>query len=333
MAFYGRRYRRYRRYKRFYRRFRRPFRRSYARKYVNGSSRSNVRLKCSLESNFELSSGTAAGPGAVKEFCPLFPSNADITALKSPLYRTYCSLYEEVKVIGFKTQVSIASVIGGSDIPSLQIFTAFDRRRGAGEAAMTAAAIKNSSTYLVSTALNNNVAKITRSIYASDLLEKAQWHDCTIEEGQAGVLIDSAYNAAAQNPNFFVPCMGMCFQAPTLAAQVNVKVNVSTVFYFAFRNPKYGGGALGSRDVEDLGGVFRDRLPDDDGDMDDGPEAVSAADAGGDLDDGDIFDRFDAAASSAPAAPKQSRSAANLAAKHARERLHVGPIRSPPPKN
>lgn len=285
MPFYGRRYRRYRRYKRFYRRFRRG-RRSYARKYVNASSRSNVRIKCSVESNFELASGTTAAPGAVKEICPLFDSTDNTSALTSPLYRTYCSLYEEVKIVGFKTQVSIASVIGGADLPSLQIYTAFDRKRGATEDAPTAAEIKNSSTYLVSTALNNNVAKITRSIYASDLMEKALWHDCTLSLA-AGTYSDKAYNDAEANPNFFIPSMAMCFQAPTLGASVQVKVNVSTVYYFAFRNPKFGGGAS-NRGVIDLGAVRRERGPDDDGDVDVQPPAqrVAAQSASGRVVDG-----------------------------------------------
>ena len=99
MAFYGRRFRRYRRYKRFYRRYGRYGRRSYARRYVNGSSRSSVRIKTSVESNLTMSSGTSAGPGAVKEISPYLNSAADdqtkCSALRSPLYRTYCSLYEE----------------------------------------------------------------------------------------------------------------------------------------------------------------------------------------------------------------------------------------------
>lgn len=297
MPYFGyRRLRRYRRYRRFYRRYRRGFRRSYARKYVNSSSRSNVRLKCSVESNFELASGTSAAPGDAVQFCPLQNSGLAVSALKSPLYRTYCSLYEEVKVIGFKSQISIASVIGGADLPSLQIYTAFDRKRGATEDPMTADEIKNSSTYLVSTALNNNVAKIVRSIYASDLMEKAMWHDSTLSVA-GGVYSDAAYEAAAANPNFFVPAMSMCFQAPTLGAAVNVKVNVSTVFYFAFRNPKYGGGAVASK-VQDLGGIIRDREdPDGDGDVDVQPPAQRQA---GVSDSGRVVPAPAAAAAAAP---------------------------------
>lgn len=281
MPYYTRRYRRYsRRYNRFYRRYYGRYgRRSYARKYVNASSRSSVRIKTTVESNLTMTSGTATAPGNVKEISPLLNSAADddtkCSALRSPLYRTYCSLYEEVKIIGFKTQISIASAIGGSDIPSLQIYTAFDRRRGSTEAAMTADEIKQSSSYLVATALNNNVAKLTRSIYASDLMEKAQWHDCTLQVSDS-VYSDRAYVAAGYNPNFFIPTMGVCLQSPTLAEAVNVKVNVSTIFYFAFRNPKFGASASAAK-IEDLGGVVRAGADlDDDIDMDDQTDTLDA---------------------------------------------------------
>lgn len=241
---------------------------------MNASSRSNVRVKTTTEANITLSSGTSAAPGAVTTVSPFISSNYYGSALKSPLYRTYCSLYEEVKCIGFKTQVSVASVIGGADIPSLQIYTGFDRRHGSQEASWTAQEIKNSSSYLVATALNNNVAKLTRSIYAGDLMEKAQWHDCSLAEA-GGTYTDSAYDAAGVNPNFFCPAMFMCFQAPTLAAAVDVKVNISTVFYFAFRNPKYGAGASAAR-LESLGSVLHPG-PGDDGNMDDGAPLAAAA--------------------------------------------------------
>lgn len=57
----------------------------------------------------------------------------------------------------------------------------FDRRHGETEAAPDADAIKNASSMSVATALNNNVAKISRSCYASDLIEKAQWIDSSMD--------------------------------------------------------------------------------------------------------------------------------------------------------
>lgn len=322
MAFYGRRYRRYRRYKRFYRRFGRYGRRSYSRRYVNASSRSNVRVKASIEANLTLSSGTSAAPGAVTTVSPFVPSDYPGSALKSPLYRTYCSLYEEVKCVGFKSQVSVASVIGGADIPSLQIYTGFDRRHGANEGSWTAQQIKDSSSYLVATALNNNVAKLTRSIYAGDLMEKAQWHDCSLELA-GGVYSDTAYTAAAGNPNFFCPAMFMCFQAPTLAAAVDVKVNISTVFYFAFRNPKYGAGASAAK-LESLGGVLHPG-PGDDGNMDDGGAAPAAAAAAAAAIEDDISDVEMDGAGDLEARPLRV-SRVRRPRDHAVARLRAGPL-------
>lgn len=196
MAYYRRRYRRRpRRYVRRY--FRRRFRR-----YVNGSSKSTVRMKTSVEFNGTVSIQDASHLSDVVQFGALSKAPTagnGRSALASPLYRTYCSLYEECKVIGMKVQVSIASQIGGITLPSLQIYTAWDRRHGATEPSFTADDIKNSATYNVSTALNNNVAKLTRSIYASDLMEKAQWHDCSYSTS-AGNYQDDAYEDAKLNP-------------------------------------------------------------------------------------------------------------------------------------
>lgn len=273
MAYYRRRYR-YRRYRprRYVRRwFRRRFRR-----YVNGSSKSTVRLRTSVDKVVDLNSGSAAGPGQVNTtncFGDNVIATPGSTVLASPLYRTYCSLYEEVKCIGMKINVSVNSVVGNATLPSLQIFTAWDRRHGATEAAWTSDEIKNSSSYNVATAVNNNVCKLTRSLYASDLMEKAQWHDCSITNDLTKYR-DTAYYTAADNPNFFSPAFFMCLQSPTLAAATTVSVTISVTYYMAFRNPKYGGAASSAK-LASLGGVLGDGLNPggDDGDDDMDPPA------------------------------------------------------------
>ena len=192
------------------------------------------------------------------------------SVLASPLYRTYCSLYEECKCIGMKVNISIASQIGQAALPSLQIYTAWDRRHGFSESDYTADQIKNSATYNVATALNNNVAKLTRSIYASDLMEKAQWHDCSFALN-SGDYNDIAYIDAAANPGFFCPAFFFCFGSPSLdddhQAPATVAYQLSVVYYFAFRNPKFG-ATSGSSKLVSLGGVSYD-LDGGDGDIDD----------------------------------------------------------------
>lgn len=284
-SYYRYRRRRPRRYVR--RWFKRRFRR-----YVNGSSKSVIRMKTSVDKVINLNSGSSSGPGEVNATNAFAGFNTNLggnSVLSSPLYRTYCNLYEEVKLIGMRVSIAVTSVVGNATLPSLQIFTAWDRRHGVAEAAYTAAEIKAASSYNVATALNNNVAKLTRSIYASDLMEKAQWHDCSInitppaQAGDPTVYTDAAYAGAGFNPNFFSPCFFLCFQSPTLAPAnaTTVTASVTVTYYMAFRNPKYGAGASAAA-MKSLGGV---PLPDADGDMDDdgdldgpGPdEAVPAA--------------------------------------------------------
>lgn len=192
-------------------------------------------------------------------------NDTKLSALNSPLYRTYCNLYEEVKCIGMRVQIAVSTQIGGSTLPSLQIYTAWDRRHGLLEANYSGDDIKNSATYNVSTALNNNIAKLTRSLYSSDLMERAQWHDSKLSAAGGGYT-DDAYAAAGSNPNFFAPAFFFSFCAPTLAAATTLDLQVSVVYYFSFRNPKYGGSASAkfsssAVDVQDLRGGS--------GDMDD----------------------------------------------------------------
>lgn len=198
------------------------------------------------------------------QIAPFLPSNYRTSPLNSQLYRTYCSLYDEVKCVGFKINVNISSPVGGSEIPALQIYTAFDRKYCNGESAPNYASMKTYSTYQVATAVNNSVAKLTRSIYASDILEKATWHDCTLAEN-AGTYSDSAYVAAGANCNFFSPAFFICFAVPQQTLQVTINVTYDVTYYYAFRNPKYGAAAGNSKFTMDP--VERVTLADD-GDMD-----------------------------------------------------------------
>lgn len=274
MARYYRRYRRYRPRRYVRRWFRRRFRR-----YVNGSSKSNIRMKTAVEASGTLSvpnSNTLSSVVPVTAFANVPTAGGGTSALASPLYRTYCGLYEECKCIGMKVNISIASQIGAAALPSLQIYTAWDRRHGFSEPAYSATEIKNSATYNVATALNNNVAKLTRSIYASDLMERAQWHDCSIKTISSDYY-DDAYYTAAANPNFFAPSLFFCFGSPSLdndhQAPATVAYQLSIVYYFAFRNPKFGASA-GSSKLVNLGGAFSG-IDSDDGDIDDPNGAVA----------------------------------------------------------
>ena len=288
MAGFRRWYRR--RYPTLYRRYRRRYRR-YRRRYVNGSSRSSIRLKVPIHDVDAFTQNANDVGTTVAAICPWTNSIARTSALNSPLYRNYCNLYDEVKCIGMKIKINVSSQVGGSDIPSLQIFTAFDRRYGHTDSAPNYQALKTYATYQVATAVNNSVAKLERSIYASDLLEKAQWHDCSLSLTGA-YYDDDAYKDSGSNPNFFVPSLFLCFAIPQTTAQTVVRCTYDIMYYFAFRNPKYGGSSSPSKlDVETLSYSTRsidpslgdgEALMDDDGDDVDEeppPAAVPAADS------------------------------------------------------
>ena len=145
-----------RRYPTRYRRYRRFYRRSYARKYANGSSRSQIRLKVPITYNGTLTQAANTQGTTIQAVTPW--KTTAVKAIDSQLYRNYCNLYEEVKSIGMKINVSVASQVGGSDIPSLQILTSFDRRWSSQEAAPSYAEMKVYSTYSVANAVNNSIA-------------------------------------------------------------------------------------------------------------------------------------------------------------------------------
>lgn len=242
MARFYRRYgvRRYGRYGRRYGRYRRYYRRSYARKYVNATSKSGLRIKCNqtYSTSATVGYGDAAADAAVHKVVPLDGTNQFAVTL-NPLFQAYAALYEETRLIGMKVVLSVTSAVGGNDTPSLQIYTAFDRRYGKGEASFTSAEIKASASSTVATALNNNVAKITRSVYASDLIEKAQWVDSALRADNSLV----AWVTANQNPNFFCPALFFFFNSPSLGATHSISYSASVTYYVAFRNPRYGGSS------------------------------------------------------------------------------------------
>lgn len=240
---WGRYYRRYSRYRRYPARryWRRYYRSRYARKYVNASSKSSVRMKTAVNGTFNATAGYGnSNTGATLYYFNPYSANTDtLSAANSPLYRTYCNLYEEVKMIGAKVNMSIVSAVGGSDIPSVQIYSCWDRKHGYGEAVPTVSDVRSSSTSNVATALNNNVAKLTRSCYASDLMEKATWIDSTLDE--TNNYRNIAWTTAATNPNMFCPTFMFFLNCPSLGATTTISVSMSIVYYFAFRNPRYGG--------------------------------------------------------------------------------------------
>lgn len=256
---------RYRSYRRGWRRYyRRKFRRGFSR-FVNGSSKSMVRVKVPVSAVFQVASVTSAGVLSSNPVSPFLSSANPMSALTSPLYRLYTGLYDEVKCIGMKAVISIGTPIGTSTVPSLTIVTAFDRRYGNSGETPTFSDLLNYSSQQKATAVNNSIAKLVRSVYASDLMEKAQWHDCSLSES-GGTYSDVARSAAGANPNFFSPAMFLGMSQTGSTAQ-NINIQVDVMYYFGFRNPKFGAAASFSKGVSFADPEF-ETLEDEDDDMD-----------------------------------------------------------------
>ena len=298
-----RRYNRYRRYRRWYkRRYRR---------FANGSSRSRVRIKIPVQFNVALSVPAGETVSNVLTVCPFF-NNQTATAgtlaeaglrgglPSSPLFMSYCNLYDSFKVDGMKAAVSITSPVGAGAgaFPSLSVYTAWDRKFVRGDFTSAAeyptiAKMRVSSTFLASTAVNNSITKLKRSCYASDLFEKASFIDChgkAVSHQIAGVAaqtLDMFVTSDGSPPTLSSPAFCPCFMfgvdtgSSIDAANARpVTLVVEVMYYVTFRNPKYGGSSSSAKidaiersiplDVEGF---------DDDGDldMDGGPPAPSAA--------------------------------------------------------
>lgn len=257
---------RYRSYRRGWRRYyRRKFRRGFSR-FVNGSSKSMVRVKVPVTQVFSIASVGSSGVVMTPALSPFMPSGNYFSVLSSPLYQLYTELYEEVKCIGMKVILSIGTPVGTSSVPSLTVVTAFDRRYAHGsDAAPSFAQLMQYSSQQKATAVNNSIAKLVRSVYASDLMEKAQWHDCSLNSS-GGAFTDGAYTAAGANVNFFSPCMWLGVSQTGSTAQT-ISFQADITYYFAFRNPKYGGSSSSSKGVSFADPEF-ETLDDEVDDMD-----------------------------------------------------------------
>lgn len=277
MARFGRRYG-FRRSSRYgFRRYRRPLYRRRSRRYVNGSSRSVVKMKTSFTSTTKITAGHGTTAGTVSYSSPLGGNTSLGSLAHSDLFQHYVQLYEEMRIIGVRVDMAVISAIGGQDTPSLQIYTAFDRKRGYGEPAATGAEIIAASSRACATALNNNVAKLSRYCGAGDLQERSVWLESK-QDTEANGFQNLSWLAAARNPTFFCPSFMCTTICPSLGADHQIDVSFTFTYYVAFRSPKFGGGAanrlLGSANIFETLSVPEvrsqppDLMVDDDGEID-----------------------------------------------------------------
>jgi len=213
-------------------------------KYVNNRSTSTCNVKVITTNYFPVQ---MAGGNAVSSVLSI-PAFADTegssyyvgggSLLNCPVYRLYTALYDEVKVRGVQYQVTFTNPNAvAADYASCNFFCTLDRRWGDNEKEPTAEEMMNICTCSPVQLTSYRVPIVTRYYAARDLIEKVQYHDCTIISTD-GYFYDQSIQGN-KNPNFYSPNFKFCFQFPTAGtAASSFTVNVRCVYYLTFRNPR-----------------------------------------------------------------------------------------------
>ncbi|BDI21085.1 capsid protein [Hudisavirus sp.] len=262
MPYYSR-YRRRTGFARYRRRYSGYRRRYYRRRTSAGgslSSRSRLRIRVPAQRVVTLTIPAKSTDSDVATANPFFEQLNDrpqcvCSAVGMPLYQAYTGLFDQVKCDGVITKVAVVSPIGGNGaaLQALQLLIAYDRQGTINEtinspASTTVSSLYNMSSVQIRSAINNSVAKTARSCWASDIQERTLFHDCTIAVTQdKKVIYDQDYNSDRQVAAYFVPLtyIGIRNAAAAAESSTSVQILIEQVYYFTFRNPKFGAAPTG----------------------------------------------------------------------------------------
>ena len=258
MPYYSR-YRRRTGFARYRRRYSGYRRRYYRRRTSAGgslSSRSRLRIRVPAQRVVTLTIPAKSTDSEVATANPFFEQLNDrpqcvCSAVGMPLYQAYTGLFDQVKCDGVVTKVAVVSPIGGgagATLQALQLLIAYDRQGTINEtinspASVTVSSLYNMSSVQIRSAINNSVAKTARSCWASDIQERTVFHDCTIAVTQdKQVIYDQDYNSDRQVAAYFAPLtyIGIRNAAAAAESSTSVQILIEQVYYFTFRNPKFG---------------------------------------------------------------------------------------------
>lgn len=274
---YGRRYLRYRRYGAYSR-----YRRRRSGTSSTASSRGRIRVRVpvqqvvsltvpaeSIDSNVLLSSPYYHGSSSPRGVCG---------AVAQRLYSAYVGLYDQVKCDGVVSNLSVVTPIGGSGgLNAVQVVMAYDRCGCQNELlndAITTPQLFNFSSSVARSAINNSVAKMSRSCWASDIQERTVFHDSTVGVAAGPVAYDRDFASNPAKVGYFAPLLmiGVRLAAAAPESDVTVQVLLEQTYYFTFRQPKYGGDPSATANIRSIPvmNLRRDaRSLDREGDMDD----------------------------------------------------------------
>lgn len=180
-------------------------------------------------------------------YIPSFSSNETVpieklsqcSLLDSPLYRLYSTIYDEVKIRGVQYQITLRKPPDlAADVGTAEVYTMLDRRFGNGESPRTPTNLATACVSAPISFTDYRVPIIRRYYSARDVIERVQYHDCTLVK-RGNYVFDVAYEAVAMNPNFFSPCFFFCVKLPiTFTQEHSIPISVRVVYYLTFRNPK-----------------------------------------------------------------------------------------------
>lgn len=286
---YGRRYSRYRRYGAYSR-----YRRRRSGTSSTASSRGRIRVRVPVQQLVTLTVPAQSTDSNVLTSGPYYQASnvlprAVAGAVAQRLYTAYVGLYDQVKCDGVVSNLSVVTPIGGAGgLNALQVIMAYDRCGCQNEIiadAITTAQLFNFSSSVARSAINNSVAKMSRSCWASDIQERTVFHDSTVSASQTAVW-DRDFSSNATKVGYFAPLLmlGVRLAAAAPESATTVQVLLEQVYYFTFRQPKYGGDPSATANLRsvpalnlrrDARSLDREANMDDAGGLDD--EAAQAA--------------------------------------------------------
>ena len=243
---YGRRYSRYRRYGAYSR-----YRRRRSGTSSTASSRGRIRVRVPVQQLVTLTVPAQSTDSNVLTSGPYYQASnvlprAVAGAVAQRLYTAYVGLYDQVKCDGVVSNLSVVTPIGGAGgLNALQVIMAYDRCGCQNEIiadAITTAQLFNFSSSVARSAINNSVAKMSRSCWASDIQERTVFHDSTVAASNTAVW-DRDFSSNATKVGYFAPLLmlGVRLAAAAPESATTVQVLLEQVYYFTFRQPKYGG--------------------------------------------------------------------------------------------
>lgn len=268
MAYYSR-YRRRTGFARYRRRYSGYRRRYYRRRTSTGgslSTRSRLRIRVPAQRVVTLTIPAKSTDSDIATANPFYERldnkpTCVCSAVGMPLYQAYTGLFDQVKCDGVITKVAVVSPIGGgagAALTALQLLIAYDRcgtvtetknsPPSAGQAPpITVSDLYNMSSVQIRSAINNSVAKTARSCWASDIQERTVFHDCSVA-GDSAVIYDKEYLADEHGTSYFVPLtmIGIRNAAAAAESSTTVQILIEQVYYFTFRNPKFGAASTTS---------------------------------------------------------------------------------------